>query len=541
MAAPSADERLRALLSGVPALLRADRPPAAALPQMTDLARVVFDAPYAGGALVRSDGSLAAIAFAGQPREVVERLTAEGALGSVFDRLRCAADPVLVADLDAADAPMRVPPEHPPVRSLLGGRWEADGQTVGVFFAAHPEPDAFTARHVGLMTPLGAALGAAVANASLLRDALHARRWMHEAAAVTRELLSGPVEAPLGLIGDRARELADADLVALAVHDSSSEALRFRYVRGMNAEQALQGTTVPLTTSTWARRVIDTGRAEVMDRLPPEEGSGLREMGGLELGPAMLLPLQGADAVLGVLLLAREADSPGFTRTDVEIAGGFASHAAITLELASAREVAQHMELLEERNRIGRDLHDHVVQRLYATGMTLQQTMPNLSGAPRERVAAAIATLDDTIRQIRNTILSLHSSEEPDATLEELVTAIAREATPLLGFAPLVALEAPSGEVSGPLAADLAACLREGMSNTVRHSRARQVEIVGSVEPEGLHLMLRDDGVGIQSDRRSGLANLAARTKQYGGTFEVQTPPEGGTVLTWQVPLQRRR
>ena len=254
----------------------------------------------------------------------------------------------------------------------------------------------------------------------------------------------------------------------------------------------------------------------------------------------MVLPLRGADGILGIMFVGREVSSWRFTETDVEIAGSFANHAAIAVELANARQVAEHLHLLEDRNRIGRDLHDHVIQRLFGTGMSLQRVVKQVDGPARERVSDAITTLDDTIRQIRNTIMSLRAPEE-EATLEALIADIAREATPLLGFRPMIALEAPTGELAGPLAADLAACVREGLSNAVRHANAGNVEILAAVDTSSLVLTLRDNGVGIQSDRRSGLDNMSARVKQYGGQLEVNTAPGAGTELSWRVPMPRQK
>ncbi len=274
-----------------------------------------------------------------------------------------------------------------------------------------------------------------------------------------------------------------------------------------------------------------------MAKLPQPDDDELRPFAPMPFGPAMLLPLIGAEEVLGVLFLARRDDSPPFTDTDVEVAGAFANRVAVMLELAATRAVAERVRLVEDRNRIARDLHDRVVQRLFATGLSLQQVLPMVAEKERERLDKAVHTLDETIREIRNTILTLRSAEEETATLDTLVTTLAQEATPLLGFAPLVALEAPSGEVSGPLAVDLSACIREGLSNIVRHAHADHVEILGTIDAGRLEVSLRDNGVGIHSNRRSGLDNLAKRMEAHGGRFEVEQPAEGGTVLSWRVPL----
>jgi signal transduction histidine kinase len=263
-------------------------------------------------------------------------------------------------------------------------------------------------------------------------------------------------------------------------------------------------------------------------------------MSGVELGPAMLLPLRGTDHVRGALFLARYRESARFSEADLETASAFADHAAVSLELAAARETTEQLRLMEERNRIARDLHDHVIQRLYATGMSLQRVTRMVEGEARERVELGVGMIDETISQIRDTIQALRTAEQAAAmTLGTLVVTIGREATPLLGFAPVIALEPPANEISGPLAADLAASVREGMSNVVRHAHATSVELAGRIEASTLLLTLRDDGVGIRSNRRSGLANLAQRTRQHGGRLDVSSPPEGGTVLSWEIPLAR--
>jgi signal transduction histidine kinase len=433
-----------------------------------------------------------------------------------------------------------LPPGHPQLHSFLGTKLCANGRTVGFTYAGSVDPgSSFTAEDEELAHHVGTGLGEAIGSVQLLRDALKARRWMRAVTSMTRDLLSPELDEPLRLISDRAQELSEADLVALMLV-TEDERMKIRYARGLHSESELVGYEFSLADSGWVRRVLHSNRGQVVPSLPLVERGGFRAMTGLDLGPAMLLPLHGHDSAFGALFLGRLSESSRFTETDMEIAGAFARHAAIMLELAAAREVSEKVQRLEDRNRIGRDLHDHVIQRLYGTGMSLQGLTYQADGDVRDRLENAVAALDDTITQIRTTIMSLRSTDA-HVTLEQLVTDIAREATPLLGFEPLVALEVPSGEVSGPLAADLAACVREGLSNVVRHAAASQVEVRATVDSGGLHLTLIDDGVGIQSNRRSGLGNLAERVAEHGGTFQVTSAPGLGTALTWVVPFPRQR
>ena len=525
----STDERIRTFLTVMPRLLRAERPPAAALRDIADVARALFDARFSGAALLEDDGSFGAVSFSGLAPDVEEALL--GDRDKIFQAIREART---TATDDAATI---LPSAHPQVQHLLTAPLIAHHHVLGVLYVADREDQAaFTDADVQLLQTAGGLLGAALSNTQLLRDALHARSWMRAAAGITQELFAGELKQPLQHIADRVHELADADFVGLAVLED--ESLVVRHATGPELDPLVVGRQLPLERTTLAERTIRSGRGQVVGALDPEARESLRSWSGIEVGPAMMLPLRGADGVLGVMFVGRELGAWRFTETDVEIAGSFANHAAVAVELANARQVAEQLQLLEERNRIGRDLHDHVVQRLFGTGMSLQRVASSLDGAPKERVSGAITTLDDTIRQIRNTIMSLRNPDE-DATLESQVSDILREVTPLLGFSPLVALEQPTGQLGGQLAADLAACVREGLSNIVRHAHASNVEIHAAVDGSALVLTLRDDGVGIQSNRRSGLDNMVARVQRYGGELDITSSPGGGTQLCWRVPMPR--
>jgi signal transduction histidine kinase len=534
------DDLVRRVLQLVPQLLRRDRPRAAVFRDVVELGRSLLGAEYAVGALIHEDGSVLQSSFAGLPEEVVRAMgpfpTGVGVTADVLS----SPTPLRLSDVDPAEVAAGLPAGHPPVRSFLGVRVTVNRRTVGLLYVVDPEEGrgnggAFTEDDEQLISSLGATLGAAMENRALLRDALQARRWLHAASSLADELFSGDPQAAMQIIGDRARDLAEADLVVLAALENGC--FKVEHVRGLEEAAFRKYDGYPAAKSVWARRVIESRRGAVVSRLPQPDENELRGVTPMPIGPAMLLPLIGAEEVLGVLFLARREDSPPFTDTDVEVAGAFANRAAVILELSAARQVADRVRLVEDRNRIARDLHDHVVQRLFATGLSLQQVLSAVGEKERERVDKAVHTLDETIREIRNTILTLRSAEEETATLEALVAGLVQEATPLLGFPPLVALESPSGEVSGTLAVDLSASVREGLSNIVRHAHADHVEIHGTVEAGQLHVSLTDNGVGIHSNRRSGLDNLAKRMEAHGGRFTVDQPKEGGTRLSWSVPL----
>ena len=530
-----ADERMRMVMAAMPELMRADRPRSASLRRITDLARCFLRTRYATAALIGENGFLGPVAVSWDTSDGVGPLPSPLEGRGAFEELLRSPSTLRVNDMSAAPPGLSLPAGHPPVQSFLGARLRSGNQPVGILSVADRlDGLPFDDDDEELAAALGEMLGSALGNAHLLRDSLRARQWARAATGMTRELFSGNLEESLRLISERARELAAAEIVTVLLVEGDEAVVR--YAGGSRPARQLVGHSVPLDRTLVLGNCLKSGRAEIVPDISTIGGTTVRQLVGVDLGPTLLLPLHGSSSVVGVLSLSRRVGAPGFTETDLETAESFANHVAVTLELASARATEEKLRLVEDRNRIARDLHDHVVQRLFATGLSLQQALPHLDGKVHERVESGVATLDETIRQIRNTILTLRA-EDQTTTLETFVGAITREATPLLGFAPVVALETPSGEVSGALASDLGACVREGLSNVVRHAKASAVEVRANFEPGYLVLTLRDDGVGIQSSRRSGLDNLATRVGQHGGTFEVTCPPEGGTLLTWRVPL----
>jgi len=280
------------------------------------------------------------------------------------------------------------------------------------------------------------------------------------------------------------------------------------------------------------RRIIPRGEEVLGDSLD-----------GASLGPALVIPLSTADRILGVLVLIC-VDEHVYVPDDlVDLAGSFGSQAAVTLVLAEARREHERLAVYEDRDRIARDLHDLVIQRLFATGMMLQGTtrIDDVPAAAADRVSRAVDELDETIKEIRQTIFALHEPVETDS--DRLRSRVMRECAQsgaLLGFSPAVRfVGAVDSSASTAHTDQLVAVVREALTNAAKHAQADRVEVLVSVEGTRLTLVVTDDGVGVSgTGRRSGLANLSARADQLGGSFVVERVSEaGGTRLTWQVPL----
>ena len=372
----------------------------------------------------------------------------------------------------------------------------------------------------------------AVEHGVRLREAERSQRWMRASAELTAQVLSPDVEDPLALIADRALELANADGVTVMIA-RDEDRFEMRYINSPGAEK-LMGTVHP-RANTVSDHVLRTGQPVLLSDLGSSDATRFAQLGDLTVGPTLAVPLHGAHEVLGVIVMVRRAGARTFSLSHMHTAEAFASTAALAIELTAAREAREQLRLLEERNRIARDLHDNVVQRLFATGLYLSQAAPELTGKTRAQVDDAIVSIDQTIRQIRNTILVLRSTAAD--RLDQLFTGIVSETAGLLGFAPSLTMDASARRVTGPLAADLALSLREAMSNIVRHAKASAVSLTVTVADGRVVVRVSDDGIGIQSDRRSGLENLSERARAHGGTFTVESEVGEGTTLTWDMPL----
>ncbi|MFE7122028.1 sensor histidine kinase, partial [Streptomyces sp. NPDC057654] len=260
---------------------------------------------------------------------------------------------------------------------------------------------------------------------------------------------------------------------------------------------------------------------------------------------AVAVPMGTGKSARGVLLMARSADRTPFTPAESAPLLGFAGQAALAMELAERRRDAEQIALLEDRDRIARDLHDLAIQRLFATGMTLQSARRFVRHPEAvERLERSVDDLDATIKIIRSTIFGLrtHEGGPGQGGLRSRVTGAVSVAAATLGFAPAVRMEGPVDTVVPASVTEHAmAVLGEALSNVARHAEATAVEVRLVAGEGALTLTVTDDGTGIPDDAspasRSGLKNIEERAVALGGTSALDEPRGGGTRLRWRVPL----
>ncbi len=375
---------------------------------------------------------------------------------------------------------------------------------------------------------------------ALHRSLQQRQRWLEASGRITRELLSGESEEPLRLIADLACELADADIVVTTVPLAGGEGPSLLVATNGFIDSDELSALADRIGTTLAAPVIQNGRPLLLGDAGDAVPGTVRES-KVAVGPVMILPLIGAHSVRGALSLCRTHGRPTFTDGELETATSFANQAAMALELADARADQERVLVLEDRHRIARDLHDHVIQRLFATGLRLEAMAAGAEpGELAERIAERARDLDNTISEIRARIFQLRAPATGESgSLRWQLLQVVAELTAVMGYEPgLHVSGAVDTAVPDEVAGDVVAATREALTNVARHASASRADITLALDGMQLSLEIVDDGIGVgHADRRSGLNNLAERAKEHGGTFSLTTPPDGGTRLTWTVPL----
>jgi signal transduction histidine kinase len=372
-----------------------------------------------------------------------------------------------------------------------------------------------------------------VENARLYAQMRRRQRWLEAAAEITGVLL-GEVNRThaLQLVAARAREVAEADLALVCIYEPDSQGLSVEVAAG-HAPDGLVGATIGTERTDFAA-VLDEQHITVVEDL----GKAAIWPVALETGTALLVPLAAHGEAVGALVVAYRRGSVVFAEDpDVALVQTFAGQAALALERARAQEEREMLAVLGDRERIARDLHDVVIQRLFAAGMQLQgAARAAVRPDARARIDAVVDDLDVTIRDIRGAIFELRSPQP--GGLRTQIREIVEEAHATLGFRPQLALDGPvDSAVPEPVAVALLAVLREALSNVGRHAKASAVRVVVRAGGGRVELVVTDDGTGIgQVTRAGGLQNMRCRAEDLGGTFSTRPATPRGTELTWTVP-----
>lgn len=536
----AAQNRLRGLLRANRAII-GDLGLNTVLRRIVEAACELVDAPYGALGVIKPDGSgLEEFIHVGMDANAVEVIghlpEGKGLLGALIDDPR----PIRLRDMRDDVRSVGFPPHHPPMRGFLGVPVRVRDEVFGNLYLASLTEADFSVEDEELVSALAATAGVAIENARLYEEANRRQAWLQASTDLTRQLLTAPGDAGLRLVAERVAELADADVVTVVLPKDG----RFQVAVAVGLEaDRLTGSTYP-TENTLSEQVLSSGQPTVVeDASDVDENARTLVLSQiLVVGPVMVLPLAGAEGVTGVLMVGRSKGRRTFGAADVDMATTFAYHASVALELADGRRDAQRMELFEDRARIARDLHDHVIQQLFASGMTLQGAAVAAGDSPAvELIERVVDNIDDAIKQIRTSIFQLRPHTMLGTGLRAGVLDVVAEVTPSLGHDPHVHFSGPVDAVSNEdLATEVAAVVRESLTNVAKHARADRAEVAVSVTGKTLTVTVGDNGVGIgPATRRSGLDNLRQRAESRAGTFQAEAGEDGtGTRLTWQVQLR---
>lgn len=457
-----------------------------------------------------------------------------GVLGALIEEPK----PIRLDDISRHPASVGFPLHHPPMRTFLGVPVRIRDEVFGnLYLTEKADGQPFSDDDEVLVQALAAAAGIAVDNARLFEESRTREAWIEATRDIGTQMLAGADPAMVfRLIAEEALTLmaGAATLVAVPLDDEAPacevDDLVIVEVAGEISPAVKQMTVAVSGTSIGG--VFHDRTPRRFDRLD------LAVDGPVEPGPALVLPLRAADTVAGVLVALRSADEQPFSDKQLDMMAAFADQAALAWRLATAQRQMREVEILTDRDRIARDLHDHVIQRLFAVGLTLQGAAPRARvPAVRESIYSSIDDLQEIIQEIRSAIFDLHAGPSRATGLRHrLDKVIDQLAIPALHTT--VQYTGPLSVVDTVLANHAEAVLREAVSNAVRHANATSLAINVSVEDD-VRVEVVDDGVGISGDiTESGLRNLRQRADDAGGEFTVENMPTGGSLLRWSAPLR---
>jgi signal transduction histidine kinase len=513
------------------------------LRRIVEAATVLVDAEYGALGVIGDDGRLTRFLPVGTGDEQAGAIGPLPAGHGLLGELIRHPDPLRLSDLSRHPASSGFPRHHPPTDSFLGVPIRIREEVFGNLYLTRKRGGReFDEEDETVLSTLAVAAGVAIEKARLYEQARDRQRWLEANAEITASLLSGSREAEvLELIVDRARQILTADMGALALPVDHTGDWRVALAAGSDAVSE-EGTVLPGEGS-FLGAAAAAGEPLTSNDIAHDPRITVDAPGWPRAGPAVAVPMMARDGVRGVLFLARTDRSARFTGAETAPLLAYAGQAALAMELADRRRSAEQVALLEERDRIARDLHDLAIQRLFATGITLQSALRFVDHPQaNERLVRAVDDLDETTRIIRSTIFALRSHESGTGRhgLRVGVARAVEEAVEPLGYTPSLRMEGlVDTDVPAAVGSTLLAVLGEALANVARHARSSAADVSLAVGGGRVTLTVTDNGVGMPpgGHHRSGLANLAERAGRLGGLLRLEEPEGGGTRLVWSVPL----
>src|SRR3954451_10874003 len=503
------------------------------LRRIVEAATDLVDARYGALGVLRKGGGLAAFIHVGIDDDLAAMMGSLPEGKGVLGQLISEPYPLRIPDLGQHPSSVGFPPHHPPMKSFLGVPFLVRGEVFGNLYMTEKRHGEFTAEDEAVLTALADAAGIAIDNEHLYEESEVRCRWLSAIADVRGLLLEAPSsEAAMALIAERITDLTEADAAWLLMGPEPETGL---YTIAAQSGKDLPDLTSERLTVMESPVLQAAEKAASVITLDLSTVAYESRTPHVDWGPCIAVPLRGTHIDPSVIIAARRAGAQPFDPTLAPLVTAFADQATSALDMAARQRLARQLDVYEDRDRIARDLHDHVIQRVFASGLSLQAVLPRISEPQvRRRVEAVVSQLDETVRDIRTTIFDLHTADTVDSgeSLRRRLLYIVTETAG--GLEPTVRMSgAVDSLVTGELASDVEAVVREGISNAARHSGARHVTVTLDVADDVV-VEVVDDGRGVDARAaRSGLRNLEQRACQRGGDLSVEALPAGGTRLRW--------
>lgn len=525
-------ERINGLLGAVVALAQ-DLSLEAVLDRVVQSACVLVGARYGALGVIGEDRNLSHFITVGIDEEGIRSAgdlpTGHGVLGLLIRE----PTPLRLHDLGRHPRAFGFPPNHPPMKTFLRVPVRVREEVFGNLYLTEKNGGQdFTPEDEDLAVALAAAAGVAIQNARLFEDSKRRQKWLEAGMDLSTRLIMTPHRADaatLDLVLESALEVSDCSLAVIA-GPASDGAVRCRASLGTPSLQAGQ----ELKASEIVAKVLETGESLVARDPQDVFDEEVTE----KLGPVLVCALGHRGSDNGALLLARPRGSAVYAQSDIDSSALFGSRIGLALDLVRVNALREQNLLFTDRERIARDLHDLVIQRLFAAGLSIQ-SLSRYTPDPvaSERIAAVTSDLDDTILKLRDTIYSLRTGEQEREPLTGRILRVVRDNSRSYTIDPAVTLNGPVDSVREDLAVQLLPVLTEGLSNALRHSGASRIEVVVTVTADQVQLVISDNGHGFgEPGKMSGLANMRHRAELLGGTCSIGSVPGAGTRVTWCIP-----
>ncbi|EXF23994.1 histidine kinase [Nesterenkonia sp. AN1] len=506
------------------------------LRHLAESARTLVDARFAALGVVDDEGALERFIHVGMSPELVEQMGAPprglGVLGAVLT----GSEPIRIRNLSDDPRSVGLPLAHPEMQAFLGVPIMIRGGTYGALYLTNSSEKSFTANDEALVQALAATAATAINNARLYERTRRAQELSAALGDVAARLLNAEGDEVFGVLAESVVSLTGAQLVSVVVSEAVGQALFVDTARGARAAR-LEGASVP-----WMDCVLSRAMNGEPGITPLEADEPVPFAEDIPSASMIAVPLVVAGDRVAALCATRSATEPRFSADDLELLTEFATQAGLAVALAWARVDREHLEMVEERSRIARDLHDNVIQRLFGAGMGLQALA---SAHPQQaaRLEPHVAQIDAAIADIRTAIFALQT-QAPQMNVRHQLLEVVSELSPTLSTVPRLTFTGPVDLIlEGSLADDAVAVLRESLSNVARHAHAETVWVEVSATETDITITIDDDGVGISPNSvlNSGTKNLRARAHAHGGDFQLCPRSSGGTRSRWHAPVNSPR